>query len=49
MVKAFETLQGSDRDGLLSDLVELTEQHNTASGSTLRLPSSYLEVVATRA
>jgi SAM-dependent methyltransferase len=49
MVKAFEALDGSDRDSLLGDLVELTERHNTTSGSALRVPSTYLEVVATRA
>jgi SAM-dependent methyltransferase len=48
MVKAFEKLDGGDRDRLLRELVELAEQHNTTPGKALRLPSSYLEVVATR-
>jgi ubiquinone/menaquinone biosynthesis C-methylase UbiE len=49
MTKAFESLDDNDRTALFADLVELAEQHNTAEGNGLRLPSAYLEIVAHRA
>jgi ubiquinone/menaquinone biosynthesis C-methylase UbiE len=48
MVKAFEALGDTERDGLAADLVALAQQHNTAGDEFVRLPASYLEVVATR-
>lgn len=48
MVKAFESLDDEGRDGLARDLVALADQHNVATDGSLRLPSAYLEVVATR-
>jgi SAM-dependent methyltransferase len=47
MTKAFEAL-GENGDGLARDLTALADQHNTADG-WLRLPSTYVEVVAERA
>jgi len=48
MVKAFESLDDEGRAGLADALVALAESHNTATDGTLRLPSTYLEVVAVR-
>lgn len=48
MFKAFESLDDEGRNGLASDLVALAESMNTATDGTLRLPSTYLEVVATK-
>jgi SAM-dependent methyltransferase len=48
MVKAFESLDDDGRTALYADLVALVEEHNTTRGGALRLPSSYLEVVAHR-
>ena len=47
MTKAFEAL-GDDGAGLERDLTALAEEQNTADG-WLRLPSTYVEVVAERA
>jgi len=50
MVKAFESLNDDDRNALAADLTALADAHNTATnGGGLRLPSTYLEVVAERA
>jgi ubiquinone/menaquinone biosynthesis C-methylase UbiE len=49
MVKAFEGLDDAGRDSLATDLVTLAEENNTATDDTLRIPSTYVEVVATRA
>jgi ubiquinone/menaquinone biosynthesis C-methylase UbiE len=48
MFKAFESLDEDARNGLATDLVALAEEHDTASAGGLRIPSAYLEVVATR-
>ncbi len=48
MVKAFESLDEDAGTGLAAELVALAQQHNTAGADVLRLPSTYLEVVATR-
>jgi SAM-dependent methyltransferase len=48
MVKAFESLDDEGRADLADALVALAESHNTATDGTLRLPSTYLEVVAVR-
>ena len=48
MVKAFEGLDDAGRDALAADLVALAEEHNTTSEGFVRLPSGYLEVVATK-
>ena len=47
MTKAFEALDDAGRDSLYRDLVALAEEGNTATDGTLRLPSEYLEIVAT--
>src|SRR4051794_37290820 len=49
MFKAFESLDESNRAALATDLVGLAEAHNTATNGGLRLPSTYVEVVAERA
>ncbi|MEY2426272.1 MAG: hypothetical protein QOI61_1844 [Actinomycetota bacterium] len=49
MFKAFEALDDDGRDNLAADLAALADEHNTASNGTLRIPSTYVEVVATRA
>ena len=46
MVKAFESLDGNGQGALAKDLLELAERHNEATDGTLRVPSTYLEVVA---
>lgn len=48
MFKAFETLDDAGRDGLASDIVALATSMNISRDGTLRLPSTYLEVVATK-
>jgi SAM-dependent methyltransferase len=48
MVKAFESLDAAGQDALANDLIALADAHDTGSGS-LRVPSTYVEVVATRA
>jgi ubiquinone/menaquinone biosynthesis C-methylase UbiE len=47
MVKAFEALDQTGRTALHEELVALAERHNT-SDAALRVPSSYVEVVAVR-
>jgi len=47
MVKAFEAL-GDGGAALADELVTLAESQNTATDGTLRVPSTYLEVVAVR-
>jgi len=47
MTKAFESLDAEGQRGLHADLVALAEERNTATNGTLRLPSEYLEIVAT--
>lgn len=49
MVKAFEALDDERRDHLAGDLVALADERNTATDGSLRLPSTYVEVVAVRA
>ncbi len=49
MFKAFEALDDEGRDNLARDLAALADEHNTASDGTLRIPSTYAEVVAVRA
>ncbi len=49
MVKAFEALDDDGRANLAADLVALADEHNTATDGTLRIPSTYVEVVAVRA
>jgi SAM-dependent methyltransferase len=46
--KAFEALDDAGRSALADDLVALAVEHDTGSGS-LRIPSTYLEVVVERA
>jgi SAM-dependent methyltransferase len=48
MTKAFEALDDDGRAGLAADLEALAEEQNTGDG-WLRVPSTYLEVVAQRA
>ena len=47
-LKAFEAL-GPDGDPLHKDIVELVARYNTATDGTVKVPSAYLQVVATRA
>ena len=47
-IKAFEALDDDGRAGLAADLQAIAEEQNTADG-WLRLPSTYVEVVAERA
>jgi ubiquinone/menaquinone biosynthesis C-methylase UbiE len=47
MTKAFDSLDADGQRGLHADLVALAEERNTATDGTLRLPSEYLEIVAT--
>ncbi len=49
MVKAFEALDDEGGAKLAADLVALADEHNTATDGTLRIPSTYVEVVAVRA
>jgi ubiquinone/menaquinone biosynthesis C-methylase UbiE len=48
MVKAFESLDDTGRAALHADLVALADAHNT-SDTALRVPSTYLQVLAQRA
>jgi ubiquinone/menaquinone biosynthesis C-methylase UbiE len=48
MVKAFESLDETGRGALHADLVALAERHNT-SDTALRVPSTYVQVLAQRA
>ncbi|MBE1488352.1 class I SAM-dependent methyltransferase [Plantactinospora soyae] len=48
-LKAFEALGQEHGEPLHADLVELARRSNVATDGTVRLPSAYLEVVATRA
>ncbi len=45
--KAFGALDASAQSGLEQDLLALANEHNTSAGRGLRIPSTYLEVVAT--
>jgi SAM-dependent methyltransferase len=49
LVMALETLDDEGRAALQADLVELARRSDTARAGGLRLPSAYLEVVATTA
>ena len=49
MNRAFESLDDAGRSGLAADLVALAEAADTSTDGSLRLPSTYLEVVATTA
>jgi SAM-dependent methyltransferase len=46
---AFRALDEAGRDRLQEDLVQLVEEHDGASGSSVALPSEYLEAFAIRA
>ena len=48
-LKAFEALDGSAKEALASDLLDLMRRHNRSGGAELIAPGEYLEVVATRA
>jgi ubiquinone/menaquinone biosynthesis C-methylase UbiE len=48
MVKAFEALDATGKDALYAELVALAERHNT-SDTALRIPSTYVQVLAQRA
>jgi SAM-dependent methyltransferase len=45
--KAFAALDAAAQSGLEQDLLTLAREHNTSAGRGLRIPSTYLEVVAT--
>jgi ubiquinone/menaquinone biosynthesis C-methylase UbiE len=47
-LKAFEALDADGQEALAKDLEELLEHWNISDGSTLIVPSDYLEVVAVR-
>lgn len=47
--KAFVALDTQGQASLEQDLLALAEEHNTATDGSLRAPSTYLEVVATKA
>jgi ubiquinone/menaquinone biosynthesis C-methylase UbiE len=47
-LKAFEVLDADGQEALAKDLEELLEHWNISDGSTLIVPSDYLEVVAVR-
>jgi ubiquinone/menaquinone biosynthesis C-methylase UbiE len=47
-LKAFEALDADGQEALAKDLEELLEHWNISDGSTLMVPSDYLEVVAVR-
>ena len=46
-LKAFGALDAGAQSGLEQDLLALANEHNTGTGRGLRIPSTYLEVVAT--
>jgi len=48
-LKAFEALGPDGAKPLYDDLVELAGRYNTAEDGTARIPSAYLQIVATRA
>ncbi|MGK5684852.1 class I SAM-dependent methyltransferase [Actinoplanes sp. URMC 104] len=48
-LKAFEALGADGGKPLYDDLVALVARHNTAKDGTARIPSAYLQIVATRA
>ncbi|WP_249997569.1 class I SAM-dependent methyltransferase [Actinoplanes sp. M2I2] len=48
-LKAFEALGPDGGKPLYDDLVALVGRHNTATDGTARIPSAYLQVIATRA
>jgi SAM-dependent methyltransferase len=48
-LKAFASLDEAARKELEHDLLVLADESSTSSGGTLRIPSEYLEVVATKA
>lgn len=48
-LKAFEALGPDGGKPLYDDLVELVSRYNTAEDGTARIPSAYLQIVATRA
>jgi hypothetical protein len=43
--QAFGALDAADASALSSDLLALARQHDTSPGSSLRIPSDYIEVV----
>jgi SAM-dependent methyltransferase len=47
--KAFAALDDEGRAGFTRDLLALAHEHNTSTAGALRVPSTYLEVVVTRA
>jgi SAM-dependent methyltransferase len=47
--KAFAALDDEGRAGFTRDLLALANEHNTSTAGALRVPSTYLEVVVTRA
>lgn len=47
--KAFAALDDEGRAGFTRDLLTLANEHNTSTAGALRVPSTYLEVVVTRA
>ncbi len=47
-LKAFEALGPDGGKPLYDDLVALAHRHNTATDGTARIPSAYLQIVATR-
>lgn len=49
MVKAFGSLDDTGRAALEAELLTLARQSNTSKSDALRVPSEYLEVVATKA
>ena len=46
--KAFAALDASGQAGLERDLLALASAHNTSTVGALRIPSVYLEIVATK-
>ncbi len=48
MLKAFEALDAKGREALAGDLTDLIERLNISGGSTMVLPSKYIEVVIDR-
>jgi SAM-dependent methyltransferase len=48
-LKAFGALDGAGRESLERDLLALADECNTSTTGTLRIPSEYLDVVATKA
>jgi ubiquinone/menaquinone biosynthesis C-methylase UbiE len=48
-LKAFEALDADGGKQLYEDLVALAERHNVATDGTAKIPSAYVQVLATRA